>query len=113
MKPSDYEFAIGDKIVTICGDVGHIDDICKCDRCIERSFCELTCRSYINHNVGWITIYDAERDFDDFYQIGKYRFDHTFEKSRIRSIIIEKEGELRGIKRQLQVMEGLEGENKE
>ena len=113
MKPSDYEFAIGDKVVTICGDVGHIVDICKCDRCLERGFCELTWRSDINHNVGWITIYDAERDFDDFYQIGKYRFDHTFEKSRIRSMIIEKEVELRNLKRQLQMMEDLERENKE
>ena len=84
MKPSDYEFAIGDKVVTICGDVGHIVDICKCDRRIERGFFELTWRSDINHNVGWITIYDAERGFDDFYQIGKYRFDHEFDKTMLR-----------------------------
>ena len=113
MKPSDYEFAIGDKVITICGDVGHIVDICKCERCLERGFCEPTWRSDINHNVDWITIHDAERGFDNFYQIGKYRFNHTFEKSRIRSIIIEKEVELRGLKRQLQVMEDLERENEE
>ena len=113
MKPSDYEFAVGDRIVTICGDVGHIVDICKCEKCLERGFCELTWRSDINHNVGWITIYDAERDFDDFYQIGKYRFGRTFKKSRVRSMIIEKEVELRSLKKQLEVMENLERENKE
>ena len=32
MKPSDYEFAIGDKVVTIYGVVGHVVDICRCDR---------------------------------------------------------------------------------
>ena len=34
MKPSDHEFAIGDKVVTIYGEVGHIIDICRCDRCV-------------------------------------------------------------------------------
>ena len=113
MKPSDYEFAIGDKVVTICGDVGHIVDICKCERCLERGFCEPTWRSDINHNVDWITIHDVERGFDDFYQIGKYQFDHTFKQSRIRSMIIEKEVELRRLKKQLEVMEELEKEGKE
>ena len=110
MKPSDYEFAFGDKVVTIYGEVGHVVDICRCDRCLERGFRELTWRSDINYNVGWITIYDAEKNFDDFYQIGKYRFDHTFEKSRIYSMIIEKEVELRRLKKQLEVMEELERE---
>ena len=110
MKPSDYEFAIGDKVVTIYGEVGHIVDICRCDRCLERGFRELTWRSDANHNVGWITIYDAERGFDDFYQIGKYRFGHTFNKSVVRAMIIEEEAELRRLKRRLQVMEELEKE---
>ena len=110
MKPSDYEFAVGDKVVTIYGDVGRVVDICKCEKCLERGFCELTWRSDINHDVGWITIYDAERGFDDFYQIGKYRFGHTFNKSVVRAMIIEKEVELRNLKRRLQVMDELEKE---
>ena len=59
MKPSDYEFAVGDKVVTIYGEVGHIVYICRCDRCLERGFRELTWRSDIDHDVNWITIYDA------------------------------------------------------
>ena len=113
MKPSDYEFAVGDKVVTICGDVGHIVDICKCERCLERGFCELTWRSDINHDVGWITIYDAERDLDDLYQIGKYRFDHEFNREYVRSMISDKEAEVARLKRQLEVMEELEKEGKE
>ena len=110
MKPSDYEFSVGDMVVTIYGEVGHIVDICRCDRCLERGFRELTWRSDANHDVDWITIYDAERGFDDFYQIGKYRFGRTFNKSVVRAMIIEKEVELRRLKKQLQVMDELEKE---
>ena len=113
MKPSDYEFTVGDKVITICGDVGHIVDICKCERCLERGFCELTWRSDINHDVGWITIYDAERGFDVFYQIGKYRFGHTFNKSLVHAMIIKEEDKLRNLKRRLQAMEKLEREAEE
>ena len=110
MKPSDYEFAIGDKVVTIYGEVGHVVDICRCDRCLERGFYEPTWKIDDSGVVGWITIYDAERGFDDFYQIGKYRFGRTFNKSVVRAMIIEKEVELRRLKRQLEMMEELEKE---
>ena len=110
MKPSDYEFAVGDKVVTIYGEVGHIIDICKCRKCVERGFYEPTWKIDDSGDVDWITINDAERGFDDFYQIGKYQFDHTFNKSVVRAMIIEKEVELRSLKRRLQVMEELEKE---
>ena len=110
MKPSDYEFAVGDKVVTIYGEVGHIIDICRCDRCIERGFYEPTWKIDDSGDVDWITINDAERGFDDFYQIGKYRFGHTFNKSVVRAMIIEEEVELRNLKRRLQVMDELEKE---
>ena len=110
MKPSDYEFAVGDKVVTIYGEVGHIIDICKCRKCVERGFYEPTWKIDDSGDVDWITINNAERGFDDFYQIGKYQFDHTFNKSVVRAMIIEKEVELRSLKRRLQVMEELEKE---
>ena len=113
MKPSDYEFAIGDKVVTIYGVVGHVIDICRCDRCLERGFCEPTWKIDDSGDVDWITIYDAERGFDDFYQIGKYRFDHEFDKTVLRLMIKEKEAELASLKKQLEVMEELEKEGKE
>lgn len=111
MKPSDYEFSVGDKVVTIYGEVGHIIDICRCDRCLERGFREMTWKIDEGSDVNWITIYDAERGFDDFCQIGKYRFGHTFNKSLVRAMIIEKEVELRKLKRRLQVMDELEKED--
>ena len=113
MKPSDYEFAVGDKVVTIYGEVGHIIDICKCRKCVERGFYEPTWKIDNSGDVDWITIYDAERGFDVFYQIGKYRFDHEFDKNVVRLMIKEKETELASLKKQLKVMEDLEREDKE
>ena len=52
MKPSDYEFAVGDKVITIDGVVGHVVDVCRCDRCLERGFRKLTWRSDADHDVG-------------------------------------------------------------
>ena len=112
MKPNDYEFAVGDKIVTIYGEVGHIVDMCMCRKCVERGFYEPTWKIDDSGDVDWITIYDAERGFDDFYQIGKYRFGHKFDKEFVRGMLVEKELEVARLKRQLQVMEDLERENK-
>ena len=113
MKPSDYEFAVGDKVVTIYGEVGHIVDICKCRKSVERGFYEPTWKIDDSGDVDWITINNAERGFEDFYQIGKYRFGHTFNKSVVRAMIIEEEVELRNLKRRLQVMDELEKEDEE
>ena len=110
MKPSDYEFSVGDKVVTIYGDVGHVIYICKCERCFERGFNEL---KWVSDNYGyleWITIHDAERGFDVFYQIGKYRFNHEFDKTALRLMIKEKEAELASLKKQMEVMEEKEAE---
>lgn len=113
MKPNDYEFAVGDKVVTIYGVVGHVIDICKCRKCVERGFYEPTWKIDDSGDVDLITIYDAERGFDDFYQIGKYRFDHGFDKTRVRLMIKEKETELAILKKQLDAMEELEKEVEE
>ena len=48
-----------------------------------------------------------------FYQIGKYRFDHEFDKTVLRLMIKEKEAELASLKMQLEAMEELEKEDKE
>ena len=113
MKPSDYEFAIGDKVVTIYGEVGHVVDICKCETCAERGFCEPIWKVDGSIVEKWITIYDAESGFDDFYQIGKYRFDHEFNKELVHRMVVKKELEVKKLKRRLQVMEELEREAEE
>ena len=116
MKPIDYEFAVGDKVVTIYGDVGHIVDICKCEKCLERGFCELTWKldgGIDGIDADWVTIHDAEEGFDEYYQIGKYRFNHEFDREYVRSMISDKEAGVARLKRQLEVMDELEKEGKE
>ena len=113
MKPSDYEFAVGDKVVTIYGEVGHVVDICKCRKCAERGFYEPIWKADGSIVEKWITIYDAESGFDDFYQIGKYRFGHTFNKSLVRAMITKEEVKLGNLKRRFQAMDELEKEVEE
>ena len=116
MKPSDYEFAIGDKVITIYGDVGRVVDICKCASCVKRGFHELTWKldgGIDGIDADWITIHDAEEGFDEYYQIGKYRFNHEFNREYVRSMISDKEAEVARLKRQLEVIEELEKLEKE
>ena len=126
MKPSEYEFAIGDKVVTIYGDVGYVVDICECACCVKRGFHELMWKvdddfdgddfgdeeeeDFDEDNTNWVTIYDAERGFDEYYQIGKYRFNHKFDKEFVRRMLTEKELEVVRLKRQLKVIDELEKE---
>ena len=110
---------MGDKVITIYGDVGHVVDICECACCVKRGFYELMWKVDDDidgvdfgdeDNTNWVTIYDAERGFDEYYQIGKYRFNHKFDKEFVRRMLVEKEAELARLKRQLEVIDELEKE---
>lgn len=37
---NNYNFKVGDKVVTVYGETGVIVDICTCDNCKERGFYE-------------------------------------------------------------------------
>ena len=80
MKPSDYAFAVGDKVVTIYGEVGRIVDICKCEYCEKRGFNEPYWVEDGRLIRNYITIIVAEDGFTEYRQIGKYNFDHPFNK---------------------------------
>lgn len=67
-----YDFKAGDEIITAQGEVGHIIHVCDCDRCKERGFDEITWEKGKDHR--YITVFDAQNGFCDFYQIGKYTF---------------------------------------
>lgn len=110
MKPSDYEFAVGDKVITTYGEVGKIVDICTCDFCVMRGFNEPT---WVEDEFGdyhYITITDANLEFNDFYQIGKYRFNNRFNKLAVSLDVNQLEKQLMRRKKQLSVIEGLEKE---
>ena len=110
MNLNDYKFEVGDKVVTTYGVTGKIVDICDCDQCARRGFYE---PMWVDDATGaehWITFYQAEHGFEDYYQIGEHRFNHEFHKSFILRRITECEEELQQYKAQLNVIEGFEGD---
>lgn len=110
MKPSDYNFDIGDKVVTTYGEVGKIVDICTCESCEKRGFYEPMWVEDGFDDPRYITCWEAETGFGEYYQIGKYRFNHVFNKLIITLDIKKHEDLLARRKKQLAVMEKLEKE---
>lgn len=112
MKPSDYEFNIGDKVITTFGEVGEIVDICKCEHCVKRGFHEpVWVDEYGNKH--WIGSYMAEHGFDMFYQIGKYKFDNVLNVGYVEREIARYEDLAARWKKRQKVLEELAKERKE
>ena len=110
MKPSEYEFKIGDKVVTVYGEVGHIVDICTCEECAKRGFFEPFWVEDGGFLRRYISINTANYNFFEYRQIGKYHFDHPFSKGMITREIKHLEKELKKYKKRLSVIEELEKE---
>lgn len=62
-------FNIGDKVISADGYVGKIISICDCSRCKKRGFLEPIVE-WADGNVDWITDWDKENNFHNYYQIG-------------------------------------------
>ena len=108
MNIKDYEFHIGDEVITTEGEVGKITSICTCSSCERRGFYEPFWR---DENDGWehcISIYDAESGFSGFYKIGKYEFNNVFDKAEVLRTIACHEDELKKLRNQLRVIEKYE-----
>ena len=103
----DYEFNVGDEVITTEGVRGKITRICTCDRCERRGFYE---PFWIIEDDDWekcIDIYDAESGFSSFYKIGKYRF-NDFDKGNVLQEMASCEHELKRLRKQLRIIEELE-----
>ena len=112
MNPSDYEFKVGDKVITIDGYVGQIVHICTCDRCKERGFYEPTWQKDDNDEFEYITNYVAESGFKDYYQIGKYKFGHEFDKKTVAETVKYFEETVKRVKKRLKFIKKLERSEK-
>ena len=107
MDIKDYEFKIGDKVITTEGEVGKIIGICKCEKCAERGFFEPIWETPESEYDIYIDKYQAEAGFPSFYKIGKYRF-HDFDKDEVLQNIAYHEKELNKLKKQLSLIEEVE-----
>ena len=104
----DYNFKVGDKVITTFGEVGRITSVCTCDSCARRGFYEPTWVEDISGDIHYITISDAVTGFGTFYQIGEYKFCSLFNKQFIEQRISDYEKELKMWKYRMSVIEELE-----
>lgn len=103
---NDYKFNIGDEVITIDGIKGTITDICECERCQARGFCEPV---WVDdeYEETFITDVDAKHGFTDYYKIGNYYF-NPLRKDLVEKDISRIEALLATRKKQLQLIEELE-----
>lgn len=107
MNIKDYEFRVGDEVITTEGVRGKISKICTCDRCQGRGFYE---PFWIGEDDEWehcIDKFTAEIGFNGFYKIGNYRF-NDFDKAEVYRSMADCEDSLRRYKKQLKTIEEME-----
>ena len=68
-KDSNYDFKIGDEVITSTGEVGRIIDICICDLCKRRGFYEPRVE-FIIGGARYISNNDKKDNFCSYYKIG-------------------------------------------
>ena len=102
----DYKFNIGDEVITTDGMRGTITDICECDRCKDRGFCEPVWVDECG-NENFITDYSIAAGAPGYYKIGAYRF-REFDKESVLMDIEFYEAELARHKKHLQFIEEYE-----
>lgn len=85
----EYDFKVGDEVITSDGCVGVIENICDCDKCRERSFYEPKVRLTKGAYDIYITNNDRDNGFSSFYKIGKYKFGNIDKESIKRDIEYE------------------------
>lgn len=77
----EYDFKVGDKVITSTGQTGVIESICDCKNCKERGFCEPNVRTINGVGEIYITDNDKRVGFKSFYQIGEYLFGNIDKES--------------------------------
>lgn len=100
---NDYEFNIGDVVITTEGETGKIVDICKCERCRDRGWYEPLWRNDDTGEEDYITDYQYESGFVRFYRIGKYRFG-KFEMQAVCNKILDLKDQIAKLEKQLDTM---------
>lgn len=85
----EYDFKVGDEVITSTGQVGIIESICDCERCKKRGFYEPKVKLTKGVYNIYITDNDKNNNFSNFYKIGKYKFGNVDKESIKCDIEIE------------------------
>lgn len=118
----EYDFKVGDIVITSTGETGIIESICDCDRCKARGFYEPRAKVINDEDTIYITDTDKSLGFVNFYQIGKYKFGNLDRESIVESVkyatknVEEANKKLENYRKQLHnlsVLQILEKENKD
>lgn len=103
----EYEFCLGDTVITTDGIVGKIIGFCDCDECRKRGFLEPFWED--DDSEQFITKFDAETGLIGFHRIGKHLL-HPFDKDWIESEIEKLNTEVSRLRRQLATINTIEAE---
>ena len=116
-ETQQYDFQVGDQVITSLGEVGTIANICKCEQCRERGFYEPVV-DIPGKDAMFITNADKMSGFKNYYRIGKYKFGNT-DRETLRSQIIsstktceEMSSNIVRYTEQLRILDQLEDEEK-
>ena len=107
MNVSEYEFNVGDEVITIDGERGRIVDICNCEECRKRGFLEPVWENE-DETEEWITYGEAKCGFKNFYKIGKYYFSPP-DRDIVERAIGKYEFILARLRKHLDLIDELEG----
>ena len=94
----EYEFCLGDTVITTDGIVGKIIGFCDCDECRKRGFLEPFWED--EDSEQFISIYSVKNGLLGFHRIGKYLL-HPFDKGWIEGEIEKLNAEVVRLRGQL------------
>lgn len=108
MKLIDYIFNVGDEVITVEGERGHVTYVCHCERCLDRGFFEPSWEDETGE-MHYISKYEAENGFNYYYKVGNYRF-NSFDKYAVNKKIARHKSALEQLEKQLRFIEEVEKE---
>lgn len=104
-KQIKYNFKVGDKVISSCGEVGKIVLICDCEYCQERGFLEPCVKNDITGWTNYITDLDLANNFSNYYSIGDYVFGNLTPVSNIQDQLREAKKEVESAKKEVEALE--------
>lgn len=107
----EYNFKVGDEVITADGCVGVVKSVCDCEYCQARGFLEPEVKTKTGDYIR-VTNIDKENGFCDFYKIGDYVFGNIYENG-LFDRLAKLSAELKRISAQLTVIKRIREEQEQ